>query len=71
MTQVGETRLPVTPGTMYSLQEVYEIRSSAFGGNANLTIDLRVAPVPEPGTLALLGAGVVGLAGLLRHKLNL
>jgi hypothetical protein len=27
------------------------------------------APVPEPGTLALLGSGVLGLTGMLRRKL--
>jgi hypothetical protein len=29
-----------------------------------------VAPVPEPGTLALMGTGVLGLAGVIRRKLS-
>jgi hypothetical protein len=29
------------------------------------------SPVPEPGTLALLGSGILGLAGVLRRKINL
>lgn len=46
---------------------------SDVGGNAdNLTVDdLSYVPVPlpEPGSLALLGSGVLGLAGVLRRKL--
>jgi len=34
----------------------------SFGGTAEL--DLRVIPAPEPGSLAMLGVGVLGLVGI-------
>ena len=50
------------------------IRKSAgqqFGSLAGMDLDFAFTPTPEPGSLILLGSGIVGLAGLLRRKLSL
>lgn len=41
--------------------------SAIFGSG---TITIQTQAVPEPGTLALVGTGMIGLAGLIRRKLQ-
>jgi len=42
-----------------------------FGGSTNISSgDTNITTVPEPGTLGLLGTGLLGLAGVLHRKLK-
>jgi hypothetical protein len=44
--------------------------STFGGGNQIIEVSGFNAPTPEPGTLVLLGTGILGLAGTLRRKFN-
>jgi hypothetical protein len=42
-----------------------------FNGSTNISSgDTNITTVPEPGTLGLLGTGLLGLAGALHRKLK-
>ena len=59
------------------VKETWQITTLDFtvidiNGNNDLAINtLYLSSVPEPGTIMLFGSGVLGLAGMLRRKINL
>ena len=61
-------------GTMVSgatTQLTFDTGKAGFQGSVGLgSGDTVITTVPEPGTLGLLGTGMVGLAGVIRRKLK-
>jgi hypothetical protein len=57
--------------TVITSQLTFNTGKGYFNGSIDLASGDSTLTVPEPGTLGLLGTGLVGLAGLLRRKIRI
>jgi hypothetical protein len=60
-----------SPASGTTVQVTFDVpKGQQFSKGVRLNQGITTVTVPEPGTLGLLGTGLLGLAGLVRRKLN-
>ncbi len=70
-TTVGTTTATFLPGVLsLAVNDVLTINSKGSDVTGVSNSYTQTFVTPEPGTLALFGSGIIGLAGMLRRKIN-
>jgi len=64
-------RATLTNGVGFTVQAAVTTGKGFFSGSGDINSGDTNVVVPEPGTLGLLGTGLLGVAGLVRRKLTL
>jgi hypothetical protein len=66
----GDMAVSFAPNVSSSLGIIIDFYDTGYNVGID-NIDFTVSPVPEPGTLLLLGTGLIGGVGAFRRKINL
>ena len=70
-TTVGTTIATFLPGVIsLAVNDVLTINSKGSDVTGVSNSYTQILPTPEPGTLALFGSGIIGLAAIVRRKIN-